>query len=97
MVGSLGGGGGGAVPKPPKGARREQSEPHGCGPFGMRSIRCREERVVVKLGARRAASLTQRATAWSMRDAVHYVRMRFMRVVIHEWCSPYVWADIMLG
>ena len=28
---------------------------------------------------------------------VHYVRMRFMRVVIHEWCSPYVWADIMLG
>ena len=60
-------------------------------------LRPARSEVVVKLGARRAASLTQRATAWSMRDAVHYVRMRFMRVVIHEWCSPYVWADIMLG
>jgi hypothetical protein len=38
---------------------------------GMRSIRSREERVVVKLGARRAPSLTQRATVTSMRDAVH--------------------------
>ena len=60
-------------------------------------LRPARSEVVVKLGARRAASLTQRATAWSMRDAVHYVRMRFMRVVIHAWCGVYVWADIMLG
>jgi hypothetical protein len=34
------------------GARREQSEPNGCGPFGMWSIWCRKKRVVFKLGAR---------------------------------------------
>ena len=41
---SLGGGGGGGPAEPPTGARREQREPNGCGPFGMRSIRSREER-----------------------------------------------------
>jgi hypothetical protein len=71
--------GGWAGAEPPQGERREQREPNGCGPFGMRSIRSREEGVVVELGARRAPSLTQLPTALSMRDAVHAV-MRSMGV-----------------